>query len=149
MGAKLCQAEHQGVRVVLDTNTVLSALLFSRGRLAWIRDWWTTGRIVPLVCRATARELIDALAYPKFRLDEGDIETFLAAYLPFTETIDVGNDAALDVPLCRDPDDQVFLRLAAIGHAVVLVSGDGALLEMQEKVSFAIENAAEFRKRFV
>ena len=147
MGAGF-QAELQEVRVVLDTNTVLSALLFPRGRLAWIRDLWTAGRILPLVCRATVRELIDALAYPKFKLDQGEIQTLLAAYLPFTETIDVNDDAIENVPLCRDPDDQVFLRLAAIGQAVVLVSGDGALLEMAEQVPFAIESAAEFRKRF-
>lgn len=137
------------MRVVLDTNTVLSALLFPRGRLSWIRELWTAGRIVPLVCGGTARELIDALAYPTFSLDEGDIQTFLAAYLPFTETIDVSDEPIVDVPLCRDPDDQVFLRLAAIGEVVVLVSGDGALLEMVGQVAFAIENAADFRKRFV
>ena len=147
MGAEF-QAELQEVRVVLDTNTVLSALLFPRGRLAWIRDLWTAGRILPLVCRATARELIDALAYPKFKLDQDEIQTLLAAYLPFTETIDVNDDAIKNVPLCRDPDDQVFLRLAAIGQAVVLVRGDGALLEMAEQVQFAIESAAKFRKRF-
>lgn len=148
MGAEFW-AELQEVRVVLDTNTVLSALLFPRGRLAWIRDLWTAGRILPLVCRATARELIDALAYPKFKLDQSEIQTLLAAYLPFTETIDVNDDASANVPLCRDPDDQVFLRLAAIGQAVVLVSGDGVLLELMEQVPFAIESAAEFRKRFM
>ena len=147
MGAEF-QAELQAVRVVLDTNTVLSALLFPRGRLSWMRDLWTVGRIVPPVCGATARELIDALAYPKFRLDEADIQTMLAAYLPFTETTDLNDDSIVNVPLCSDPDDQVFLRLAAIGRAVVLVSGDGALLEMAGQVPFAIEHAAEFRKRF-
>lgn len=147
MGAEF-QAELQAVRVVLDTNTVLSALLFPGGRLSWIRDLWTVGRVFPLVCGATARELIDALAYPKFRLDEADIKTMLAAYLPFTETIDLNDESTVNVPLCSDPDDQVFLRLAGIGQAVVLVSGDGALLEMAGQVPFAIENAAEFRKRF-
>jgi len=136
------------VRVVLDTNTVLSALLFSRGRLTWIRPSWTAGRILPLVCRATARELIASLAYPKFKLSEGEVQTLLAAYLPFTETIDVNDDAIVDVPLCSDPDDQKFLRLAAIGRAEVLVSGDRALLELGKGLPFAIEAAAEFKKRF-
>lgn len=61
------------MRVVLDTNTVLSALLFPRGRLSWMRDLWTAGRVLPLVCRATALELIAALAYPKFKLGESEI----------------------------------------------------------------------------
>jgi putative PIN family toxin of toxin-antitoxin system len=136
------------VRVVLDTNTVLSALLFPRGRLSWIRDAWTAGRILPLICSATARELILALAYPKFKLGEGEIETFLAAYVPFTEAIAVSADVVADVPLCSDPDDQKFLRLAAIGRAEVLVSGDRALLTLREPIPFAIESAGAFKNRF-
>lgn len=52
-------------RVVLDTNCVVSALLFSRGRLAWLRRAWQSGRVVPLVSRGTATKLIRVLAYPK------------------------------------------------------------------------------------
>lgn len=113
-----------------------------------MRDLWTSGRILPLVCRATARELIDALAYPKFRLDEDEIRTLLAAYLPFIDTVDVKDHAIADLPLCSDPDDQVFLRLAAIGRAEVLVSGDRTLLKLAGRVPFAIETAAQFKKRF-
>ena len=136
------------MRVVLDTNTVLSALLFPRGRLSWVRDLWTAGRILPLVCSATARELIAALAYPKFKLGESEIQTLLAAYLPFTEAIDISDDTVADVPLCSDPDDQKFVRLAAIGRADVLVSGDRALLKLANRVPFAIESAADFKRRF-
>lgn len=142
------EAEHQEVRVVLDTNTVLSALLFPRGRLSWIRDVWTEGRLLPLVSSATARELIAALAYPKFKLGESGIQTLLAAYLPFTEAIDVSDDTVADVPRCSDRDDQKFLRLAAIGRADALVSGDRALLKLAKGVRFAIESPAEFRSRF-
>lgn len=55
-------------RVVLDSNVVLSALLFSRGRLAWIRAAWQGGRFVPLASKPTVEELIRVLGYPKFRL---------------------------------------------------------------------------------
>jgi putative PIN family toxin of toxin-antitoxin system len=136
------------LRVVPDTNTVLSALLFPRGHLAWLRELWTSGRILPLVCRATARELIQALTYPKFKLDEDEIRTLLAAYLPFTDTVDVKDHAIADLPLCSDPDDQVFLRLAATGRADVLVSGDRALLALAGRVPFAVDTAAQFKKRF-
>ncbi len=113
-----------------------------------MRDLWTAGRILPLVCSATARELIAALAYPKFKLGESEIQTLLAAYLPFTEAIDISDDTVADVPLCSDPDDQKFVRLAAIGRADVLVSGDRALLKLANRVPFAIESAADFKRRF-
>ncbi|TVP81925.1 PIN domain-containing protein [Thioalkalivibrio sp.] len=48
-------------RVVLDTNCIVSALLFSRGRLAWLRHAWQSGQFCPLVSRATAEELIRAM----------------------------------------------------------------------------------------
>ncbi|MFP7864029.1 putative toxin-antitoxin system toxin component, PIN family [Pseudomonas aeruginosa] len=55
-------------RVVLDTNIVLSALIFNAGRLAWIRHAWQQQQLQPLVCRETASELLRVLAYPKFKL---------------------------------------------------------------------------------
>jgi predicted nucleic acid-binding protein len=55
------------VRAVFDTNVVVSALVFGR-RLAWLRQAWASGQVVPLLCRPTAEELLRVLAYPKFRL---------------------------------------------------------------------------------
>lgn len=148
MGAPL-EETVRPVRVVLDTNTVVSILVFTRGRLGWIRDLWTAGQIVPFVSRATARELIDALAYPQFRLNEGDIEVLLAAYLPFAETVQVTGKTVPAVPQCRDPGDRKFLELAVIGAADVLVTGDRALLDLAAVSAFAIETAADFKKRFL
>lgn len=144
MGAQVAA----GVRVVLDTNIVVSALVFSGGNMARIRELWTEGRILPLVCRASAHELVAALTYPKFALDNDDIQTMLAAYLPFTEAVTVPNDAIVDVPTCRDSGDQMFLRLAAVGRARALVTGDRALLELAPRAPFAIETATQFVKRF-
>jgi putative PIN family toxin of toxin-antitoxin system len=137
------------VRVVVDTNAVVSAVLFPGGRLSWVRHLWTEGRILPLVSTAKVRELIRVLAYPKFHLDEIDIEAVLSAYLPFTESVDVPPDARRGLPRCRDPHDQMLLDLAAAGGAEVLVSGDRALLEMVTVVPFTIEAPARFRKRLV
>lgn len=143
------EAEPQEVRGVLDTNTVISALVFPHGRLSWMRPLWTTGQIVPLICRESAAELIETLAYPKFKLDEIGIRTLLAAYLPFVETVDAHVDApAMRGLRCRDPDDQVFLTLASIGGAMVLVTGDPDLLVLKNEAPFAIETPAAFKKRF-
>ncbi|MFT4102498.1 MAG: PIN domain-containing protein [Burkholderiaceae bacterium] len=42
-------------RVVLDTNVVLSALLFTAGRLAWVRHAWQRQQLRPVVCRETVQ----------------------------------------------------------------------------------------------
>lgn len=136
------------MRVVLDTNTVLSAIVFSQGRLTWVRDLWTAREIIPLVSRETSEELICALAYPKFSLNEEEIETLLGSYLPHVETVRVGSKSPKDLPRCRDAEDQKFLLLAAEGKAEVLVGGDRALLELSGRTPFAIEAPAQFKKRF-
>jgi len=60
------------MRVVLDTNLVLSALVFQQGRLAALRTLWQSESIIPLVSHATAAELMRALTYPKFKLTRAE-----------------------------------------------------------------------------
>ena len=120
----------KAVRVVLDTNCLVSALLFKRGRLAALRRAWQNGLFRPLVCRETAAELIRVLAYPKFRLSKADLEALLAEFLPFAEICLVEHPAAL-VPGLSDPSDAVFIHLAKQGRADLLVSGDAHLLEAE------------------
>ena len=115
--------------MVLDTNVVLSALLFGAGRLSPLRDHWQTGQMVPLVSKATAQELLRVLAYPKFRLSAAERDELLADYRPYAETVAVP-DAWTDLPLFRDPKDQMFLLLARAASADVLVTGDDDLLQM-------------------
>ncbi len=49
-------------RVVLDTNTVLSALLFVNGSLVPLRTAWQSGEVTPLLCAQTVVELLRVLA---------------------------------------------------------------------------------------
>ena len=66
------------MRVVLDTAVVVSALLFEAGRLSYLRDAWTAGRLVPLVSRDTTTELLRVLGYPKFDLSPEEVQHFLS-----------------------------------------------------------------------
>jgi putative PIN family toxin of toxin-antitoxin system len=134
------------VRVVLDTNVVVSAILFERGRLAWIREAWMIGRLRPLVDRPCLEELLRVLAYPKFELDEDEVRSLLGSYLPHVETVE-HTGRVRGLPRCRDRDDQKFLGLAARGRAEVLVSGDAALLDLAGRVAFAVERPAGLRER--
>ena len=134
------------MRVVLDSNVVVSALLFSEGRLAWMRDGWRD-RFVPLIDRRCAEELVRVLGYPKFRLDRDDVSSLLEDYLPYTESVRLSDSRLHGVPRCRDHDDRKFLLLAVAGRADVLVSGDNALLELSDRTRFVIENPAAFRAR--
>lgn len=113
-------------RVVLDTNCVVSALLFPKDSLTWLRDSWMDKRFIPLTCRDTASELIRVLQYPKFKLDNDEQEILLADFLPYTEVVHIEN-APENLPVLPDPDDLIFLSLAVTGNADALVSGDAHL----------------------
>jgi putative PIN family toxin of toxin-antitoxin system len=134
------------VRLVLDTGVVLSALLFPAGRLAWIADSWRDQRLRPLVNADTTSELMNVLTYPKFHLDDVEVQTLLAAYLPWTTAVRMPSRLA-GLPRCRDVDDQKFLELALAGKAEALVSGDKSLLELADEVRFAIVTPAQLRMR--
>jgi putative PIN family toxin of toxin-antitoxin system len=132
-------------RVVFDTTTVLSALLFPSGRLAWLRQHWREGECTPLISRATAAELTRVLTYPKFSLSVEDRRELLADYLPYCVVAEINQTCNL---LCRDPKDQPFLDLAESGNADVLVTGDNDLLVLAGQTRFAIESPEVYRRRF-
>jgi len=69
------------LRVVLDTNVVVSALLFDAGRLAWLRHAWQQRRLHPLVCQETIAELRRVLAYPKFKLTPTEQQIIVGRFL--------------------------------------------------------------------
>ena len=123
-------------RVVLDSNVLLSALLFPGGSLSWLRHRWQSEVIVPLASRHTTLELLRVLSYPKFRLTGEEREDLLADYLPWCETVDVSKPPR--VPPCRDPNDRPFLESALAGGADALVSGDGDLLVLSSTFSIPI-----------
>ncbi len=116
-------------RTVLDTNVVLSALVFAGGTAARLRDAWQAGTLLPLASTATITELIRVLSYPKFKLDLRAQEELLADYLPWVEVVAVPEPPPA-MPACRDAHDLPFLHLAVAGRADVLVSGDADLLTL-------------------
>jgi uncharacterized protein len=124
--------QHAGVevpRVVLDTNVVLSALVFVRGITAQLRSEWQAARCVPLASTATVQELVRVLAYPKFNLDPAQQHELLADYLPYAQVVTIPWPLPA-VPDCRDALDLPFLHLAAAGRASALVTGDADLLSL-------------------
>lgn len=114
-------------RVVLDTNVVVSALLF-RGATGGLHTIWKSGGLTLLVSDPTLAELVRVLAYPKFRLT-ADVITRLVVteVLPFTERV----VPTREPKACRDPSDDEFLWAARDGGAEMLVTGDPDLLPLR------------------
>ncbi|MGD1862714.1 MAG: putative toxin-antitoxin system toxin component, PIN family [Leptolyngbyaceae cyanobacterium] len=92
---------------VLDTNILVSSLVFKSNVLRDLREAWQAKSFTPLVCRATILELMRVLTYPKFRMTLAEQKALLAEYLPFCQVVRLP-EALPAVPDCRNPFDLPF-----------------------------------------
>ncbi len=129
----------------MDTNLVLSALVFAQGRLAPLREAWQGAQCQPLVSSGTAAELLRVLAYPKFKLSAAQQKELLADYLPYCIAVRLPAKPPA-TPACRDPFDVPFLQLAVAGKAQYLITGDQDLLRLAGQFICPIVNAVTFMK---
>ena len=133
------------VRVVLDTNVLISALLF-KGVLSKIVRLWQTGKIIPIVSKETFEELRTVLEYPKFSLSGAEIRSLIEhEILPYFEVVNVSERVR---GACRDPGDEKFLSCAISANADGIVTGDKDLSDMKKYRSVRIIQASDFLKIF-
>jgi putative PIN family toxin of toxin-antitoxin system len=135
----------RSLRAVLDTNVVISALIFCRGSLAWLRDALSAGHVVPVVSAETLSELIRVLSYPRFRLDAEQQKIILTRYMQHAETLKSPRTRAR-LPVCRDAEDEMFLRLAYAAKVDALVTGDSDLLALAGLSKVVIIEPAELKR---
>ncbi len=122
------------LKVVFDTNVVVSATLFRSSFLSPLRAAWQDGRVSAVVCAETNAELMRVLAYTKFKLSEVGIAHVLALYLPYalSHKIKLNTKKTSSLPICRDVRDQIFLELAHSAQVDLLISGDVDLLSLAD-----------------
>jgi putative PIN family toxin of toxin-antitoxin system len=129
------------IRAVLDTNVVVSALLFS-GPPSQLVPAWQSGRLQPVLSAPILDEYIRVLAYPKFKLTSAEIRGLIEeTLLPFIETVRTSPSA---IPKLRDPDDAKFLTCAITANVRWLVSGDDDLLSLHRIKSVEIVSVTTF-----
>jgi putative PIN family toxin of toxin-antitoxin system len=132
------------IRGVLDTNTLISALLFS-GTASRLVPLWQSRRITVLVSKEILQEYLRVLASPKFQLGDHEIRALVEEeLLPFAETIRVRRRLAV---VRRDPEDDKFLECAVAGRAEYLVTGDRDLRELGSYRGITILTVGEFLER--
>jgi putative PIN family toxin of toxin-antitoxin system len=140
----LGEKERDVIRVVLDTNVLVSALLFS-GDQGWIVEGWKTRAFVPFFSRETFDEFRRVLSYPKFSLTDQEIATLIEdEVLPYCEVVEIGEEI---ICVCRDPADDPFLSCAVAASADCIISGDKDLLTLGSFRNIPIVTAAAFLQR--
>jgi uncharacterized protein len=114
------------LRVVLDVNVLVSALLSRAGAPGRLIALWLEGAFELVVSEELLAELGRALAYPKLReyISREDAADFIAL---LRATASMLADAERPDHITRDPGDDYLVALAK-ASASVLVSGDRDLL---------------------
>ncbi len=131
--------------VVLDTNILVSALLF-RGELSGIVDLWKKRKFIPVLSKETFEEFRTVLEYPKFSLTVEEIRVIIEEeVLPYFDIIEIEDKIRR---ICRDPDDDKFITCAASVSADFIVTGDKDLLDIGKYKSVKIIGASVLLKMF-
>lgn len=124
------------VRVVLDTNVLLSLYVFADSRYAPLRERLGSCEWLALTDERCLGEFRRVLAYPMFSLDAASQAAMFEAYAELAELVAPGTDP-VTLPECKDTDDQKFLEVARDGKAQWLVTSDKALLKLARRRKLA------------
>jgi len=126
------------LRVVLDTNVIVSGVMAASGHPAQIIDVWRQGRFLLLVSPEIVNEVRTVLLSPKIRgtgrVTEEQCERLLLELATTSELAMHGPELAVR---SRDEKDDYVLGCAFGGRADYLVTGDQDLLVLDGEPALA------------
>jgi uncharacterized protein len=131
------------MRIVLDTNILVSGLISPAGTSADIYDAWEGGRFALLTCAEQLDELRATLRKPR-------VAALIQPHKAGRLVNQIRKLAELTGPLPRvkrspDPEDDFLLDLCDAGEAEYLVTGDkSGLLSLRHHKATRIVSAREF-----
>ncbi len=132
------------LKVLLDTNQLVSSLLSTRGPQRRLIDTWRRRAFALFMTLGQLEEVAEVLDRPKiarkYPLSRPDRQAFLE--LLRSEAIVLADERAPGV--CRDPDDDYLLGCAAAGGVDYLVTGDADLLSVGRYRGVSIVDARQF-----
>ena len=133
------------MKVVLDTNVLLSGLMFPDGAPGRVVAAWRQARFDHVMSVPQLAEIGRALAYPKIQRvlgwDDRRIEQFIRQIYVRAQIVELAG-TSVEVP--ADPDDAPILATLVAAKADVLITGDGDLLALRDR--YAIQTPAEFMR---
>jgi len=135
----------QEIVVVLNTNIVVSAILF-KGKVSTLMALWHNGTIKPVMTKEIFDEIHAVLKYPKFMLTKHEIDYILNEELLLF--FDVITDNYPNISVCKDEDDDKFIRCALSAKAKYIITGDKELLQIKKYKDIEIMSCNQFLNLF-
>ena len=116
------------MKIMLDTNIIISAALFPNGRAAQAFYKALQPPYQPLVCDYVVDELHRKFR-EKFPNRLTELEAFLFNALQFIRLVSTPDEAVIAEYNIRDAKDRPILRAALNAHADLFLTGDKDFLE--------------------
>lgn len=132
-------------RFVIDTNVLISALLF-KSSVPFRGLELATKQGIILYSEATFNELERVLNRSKFDkyLSQEERQVFLLKFVSGCQLVSIKET----ITICRDEKDNKFLELAVSGNANIIITGDLDLLVLHPFQSIEILTPDKFVDRF-
>ncbi len=138
------------MRVVLDTNQHISAIIRPNGHPAQIVRLWRIGLIELAVSPFILAEFERVVHRPRIQQKHNLSDADIAEYLEILRTFAVlvrGTVTVNAVP--DDPDDDIIIACAIESEADMIISGDQHLLSLGSYQGIPIVKAAEFLSGYI
>jgi uncharacterized protein len=133
------------VRVILDTNVLMSGLFFG-GVPGIILEAWKVRRISVVYTSSILGEYQRVAESLRHRYPDRDANPLLALLL--TEGVLV-DDVSLSESVSRDPDDDKFLACAVSSGTPIVISGDFDLLDVDGYKGVEVLKPRRFVDRYL
>ena len=133
------------MRVVLDTNVLLSAILFA-GTPGRILEAWRTGKVELVLAPDIADEYVRVAERLEERYDDVEIQPIIALVIQNATLVSA---TRLPGPVCDDPDDDKFLACARASRTDIVVSGDKKLRATSGYEGIQVLTPREFIGQFL
>ena len=127
------------MKIVFDTNVLIAALIAPEGVCAQL-----VKHCVQVHDISTSEFILDELREKlivKFKRNRWDVEEVVALLRTQFALVE---PVPLDLPVCRDLDDDIVLGTALASNAACLVTGDKDLLDLSSYQGVAIVKPSAF-----
>jgi putative PIN family toxin of toxin-antitoxin system len=134
------------LRVVLDTNIFVSAILSKSGPPVQVVNAWKAREFLLISSESAILEVQRVLqelhSTGEYAITNEQITDLLHLLREDSVLVPAQSDVTGAIP--ADPSDELFLSVALDGEAQVIVSGDGHLLDLETYQTIKIQTARQF-----
>ncbi len=127
------------IKVIVDTNIFVSGTLW-KGAPHKVLDLWFEGKFKLVVSVEIVNEY-EAVLSKLLNHQQDLVGRILETVRMYSEYV---QPVKLPKPICRDPNDEIFLEAALAGKVDYIISGDKDLLVLNNIVNLKIINSRQF-----